>query len=520
MKLKILKKVRVVVSLTFFFAVASLFLDFNFSLPENGYDFVAYLQFIPSLLKFSLFTSLATAGFIFVILFTLMFGRVYCSFLCPLGCLQDIFAYISKKINKKEYLYSLSHLKTRYGLLITVVFTYFSGSIIGLILLDPYSNFGRILTHIAAPVVIGINNSLVSALEKINLYSIYPVELKGTNLSPFFFSMTVLGLILWMSLKYGRLYCNTICPVGTFLGFLSRYSLFKIKFNLSDCIKCKACERVCKSGCIDLNTQKIDFSRCVACYNCFNVCPVSGIEYQWIFQESKEQAFKDKGKRDFIIQTAAFLLTFPFSAGGVEKQRKFYKKSTVPVVRKTGITPPGSLSLKNFLNKCTACHLCVSICPAGVLQPSFLEYGLLGIMQPRMDYKISFCNYNCVACSRVCPSGAILKQDREEKKLIQLGKVKFIQENCVVYTQRTDCGACAEHCPTKAVRLVLNKKIDKRAPQIDESICVGCGACEFACPTKPHKAIYVENNPVHLKAKKPKENKITEDVDLKKIFPF
>jgi len=149
-----------------------------------------------------------------------------------------------------------------------------------------------------------------------------------------------------------------------------------------------------------------------------------------------------------------------------------------------------------------------------------LEFGFSGVMQPRMDYKTSYCNYDCVVCSTVCPTGAILPRDVASKKLIQLGKAKFIEKNCVVYTQKTDCGACTEHCPTKAVRMVLDERINKKAPKIDDSICVGCGACEFACPTKPYKSIYVEGNTVHLAAKKPAEEKITEAVDLKEDFPF
>jgi len=261
---------------------------------ENIADFVIYFQFIPSLLKFLLFGALATAGSIFIIGFTLIFGRVYCSFFCPMGVLQDIFAYIPKKI---EYGYSVSHLKTRYSILITVVSIYFSGFIIELILLDPYSNFGRILTHMVRPVAIAMNNALVFALAEINVYSIYPVEFKGINLSSFIFSMAIFGLILFMSLKYGRLYCNTICPVGTFLGFLSRYSLFKIKLNPSECIKCKVCEKVCKDSCIDLHNERIDFLRCVVCYNCFKVCPVSGVEYQLTLKKTKPKNLENTGKQ-------------------------------------------------------------------------------------------------------------------------------------------------------------------------------------------------------------------------------
>ena len=521
MKLKFLKKVRVVASLTFFLAFTVIFLDLSYAIPEILSGYVIYFQFIPSFLKFITVGTLAASGFIIATVLTLLFGRVYCSFLCPLGILQDIIAFLRKKTKKFKYIFIEPWIKTRYGILAGVMLLFFSGSIMGLTLFDPYSNFGRITTHVFRPVAVGMNNALSFTLAKFNVYAIHPVEFKGIALFSFVFAVVVFGVVLWMSFYHGRLYCNTVCPVGTLLGFLSRFSIFKIRFNPSECISCKACERVCKAGCMDVENSEIDFSRCVACFNCFKVCPTEGVVCQWGLKKHEPTALpEDVGKRDFIMQTAAFLMASGTSVAGAQQPVEIYKESTVSVLRKSGVTPPGSLSLDHFMNKCTACHLCVSACPTQVLQPAFLEYGFLGIMQPRMDYKTSYCNYDCVACSAVCPSGAILAQDLEGKKLIQLGKAKFVKKNCVVYSQKTDCGACAEHCPTKAVRMVLDKEVGKRAPKIDESICIGCGACEFACPTKPYKAIYVENNPVHAVAKKPEEEEIKEEVDLKEDFPF
>ena len=137
-----------------------------------------------------------------------------------------------------------------------------------------------------------------------------------------------------------------------------------------------------------------------------------------------------------------------------------------------------------------------------------------------MDFKTSYCDFDCVACTTVCPSGAILPQDVESKHIIQLGKTRFVKENCVVYSEKTDCGACAEHCPTKAVKMELDPEVNMKAPSITEDICIGCGACEFACPTKPYKAIYIESNGVHEVAQKPKEEKIDEKVDFTEEFPF
>lgn len=135
-----------------------------------------------------------------------------------------------------------------------------------------------------------------------------------------------------------------------------------------------------------------------------------------------------------------------------------------------------------------------------------------------MDYITSFCNYECIQCGIVCPTGAILELPLADKKLVQMGKTKFVKENCIVYTKNTACGACSEHCPTKAVNMVPYKE-KLTIPEIKDKLCIGCGACEYACPTDP-KSIYVDGNPVHLVAEKPKEEKLEEKIDYKEEFPF
>ena len=520
MKPAFLKKVRVIVSLTFFLAFSAIFLDLSSFVAEKITDYVVYFQFIPSFLKLLSTGALAATGFIVIVAVTVVFGRVYCSFFCPLGGLQDIFIYARMKIKKFRYTHQHAFAKTRYGILVAVILVFFSGSVAGFTLLDPYSHFGRIFTHIIRPMVVQLNNSLIFFLEKLDIYAVSPADILNMSMASVLFAFAVLGVIFWMSIASGRLYCNTICPVGTFLGFLSRFSLLKIKFDEKACINCRACEKVCKAGCMDLEKMEVDFSRCVACYNCLNVCPTSAVAYTRRKKKSEPVFPEDFGKRNFIRNTAAFLLASGTGMARSQQPTNIYKDSTIPIIRETGITPPGSLSLNHFTHTCTACHLCVATCPTQVLKPAFLEYGLSGILQPRMDYKTSYCNYDCTICSSVCPTGAILPLELPIKQLTQLGKAKFIEKNCVVYTQKTDCGACAEHCPTKAVRMVLDKNINKRAPKIDERICIGCGACEFACPTKPYKSIYVQANPIHEKAKTPKEEKITDHIDLKEDFPF
>lgn len=519
MDLRFLKKIRVSISVIFILAISLLYFDLSFSIQSAFSDYPLFLQFIPSLLSFISVISIAASGFIIVLLLTLLFGRVYCSTICPLGILQDIITFFRKKIKHINYFKTEPFTITRYSLLFVTIISFLFGSSIALNLLDPFSNFGRILTNLFRPIAVIINNAFAFILELFDIYAIAPMEFTGVKLFPFLFSLVLFSAVLWLSYFYGRLYCNSICPVGTLLGYISKFSLLKIGIIESNCIECGDCETVCKSNCIESESKLVDFSRCVGCFNCFDVCPSIGISYKARYTFSYEHE-PDTDKRTFFKNIGIFLLGSKLVLKAQEKIIEVYTENTVPVIRSSAVSPPGSLSIENFTDNCTACHLCVSSCPTQVLQPSFLEYGILGIMQPRMDYITGYCNYDCTICTEVCPSGAIHNTSIESKKLIQLGKAKFIKENCVVYTQKTDCGACAEHCPTKAVKMELDSEVNIKAPKIKEEICVGCGACEFACPTKPFKAIYVDGNSVHQIAEKPKEEKIEEIIDLKEEFPF
>jgi len=514
------KKIRIAISLLFFIIALVVFLDITNTVQVSISPWLVYLQFIPSLLKFLSVPELAAAGFIIILLFTFLFGRVYCSSVCPLGTLQDIFSFISKRLNKKKYYKKLKNYKIlRYLILSATVVSFLTGNLILLDILDPFSNTGKILANIFRPLVLLLNNLIAFTFEKLNIYTFYPVDIKAFSLAMIAVSSLILITVGVMSFSKGRLFCNTICPVGTFLGIFSKFSLVQIAVNKNTCNSCNLCEKVCKSGCIDKKAKAIDFERCVDCYNCFSVCPSEGITFTKYFSNDKINKVKetDLKKRQFISKTFLYVLSLTgLSLAQVKVIPK--KKSTVPVLKKNTVSPPGSLSLSNFTGQCTACHLCVSSCPAQVLQPALWEYGFTGILQPYMDYSASYCTFECVVCGDICPTGAILPTGAENKKLLQIGKTTFVKENCIVETEKTECGACAEHCPTKAVKMIPYKNL--HLPEIKNEYCVGCGACEHACPTIPYKAIYVEGNPVHLVAKKPPTEKIKGEIDLKSDFPF
>jgi ferredoxin len=513
MRQKHLKGFRVVFSILFLVAIAALFIDFRELIPTVWADRILFLQFVPSVIKFITLPAIVSAGFLFILILTSLFGRVYCSVICPLGILQDVFAWISKNIGIiKRYKYKKALNYLRYPLLALTVVFLLSGSMFILNLLDPYSSFGRIFSDVIRPGIIVANNSLAAMLEKFDVYFLYRLNLELITWRTILIPVVTLVLIIWLSLYFGRLYCNTVCPVGMVLGLLSRFSLFKIKMDAATCTKCGKCSFACKSSCINVKSLQVDNSRCVACYNCISVCPESSIKYELSRSGSQKSAGKtDASKRSFIGKT----LVYGAALAGISR-KVFAQNETdrpagqIPNAKNHPVSPPGSLSLKHFTDRCTACHLCVTICPTSVLQPSFLEYGFMGMSQPRMDYGVEYCNYECVKCGEVCPTGAILPLTVEEKKLEQTGQVHFVMEKCIVYTDNTACGSCSEHCPTQAVRMIPYKE-GLTIPETITDICIGCGACEFACPVKPHTAIFVDGNAVHQVAKAPRIEELKEE---------
>jgi len=482
--MKWLKWIRVVLAIALTVPVFLLFIDFFHLLPHNAAKLV-HLQLLPALL----------GGFwgaaVFVVLLTLLFGRLYCSVICPAGVLQDVFNRLTargvKKNRAKRYFkYAKPNNWLRYSILALTVIAFVIGSSFLVILLDPYSNVGRMMTDLVRPALIPLNNLMVPATASDNSF-FHHINSLGFAFVPVAIASLFLIAIAVMSLLRGRLYCNTICPVGTFLGLFSRFAPFKVVVDHSACNHCGVCARSCKSQCIDSKKSEIDHSRCVDCFNCLSTCSQNAISYRFQLPVKKEEttvveSVKNSSRRNFLIAGATAVATAPVAIA----QNKLGVKKAEPIM------PPGAGTRENFNAKCTACHLCVSKCPTQVLHPTAFDYGLMGMMQPKMAFDKGFCQPNCTNCSNVCPSGALVPLTREQKHVTQVGIAHFTQTNCVVYKEHTDCGACSEHCPTQAVSMV--DFVDGlRIPRVEPEICIGCGGCEYICPATP-KAIVVHAN--------------------------
>jgi polyferredoxin len=515
-----LRSGRIALSLISFALYSLVLLDLSGTIPLGFTRGVIYLQFAPSVIHFFTLMSLAGVGFMAILLLTIIFGRVYCSSICPLGILQDITARITRRLtHRKRYHFEQPYRKLNYTMLILVVVTATAGFLLPLNLTDPYSNFGRLSTGLARPLLVLLNNSIAALLEKIDLYTLPRIAFKNFSPVASLYSAVILGLLALSTMWHGRLFCNTLCPVGSILGLLSQYSRYKLRIEEPHCNSCGRCASSCKAECIDSAARTIDGSRCVSCFNCMDNCPSNAISFSFrqvtsTIPSARPEADQDRRK---LFGGALALLSLSALAF-VPREIETGKPSTVPEKKKNPVCPPGSIGFKHFNETCTACNLCVSLCPTQVLKPSLFEYGLSGFLQPRLDYHASFCNFECRLCSEVCPTGAIVPLLAKEKKLLQLGKSIFVKENCIVYTRKTACGACSEHCPSKAVQMVSYQG-SLRIPKVTQDICVGCGACEYACPTRPFKAIYVDGHILHQKAKKPTEKKL-EHRKTTEDFPF
>lgn len=476
-----LRKIRIIVSLTIFSLLVLYFFDFAGLLPQEIH-LLTKIQLIPAFLSLNWIVLGA------LLLTTFIFGRIYCSSICPLGVLQDISTWLARITTKKKQKFKFKKANTilRLSVLAVVLVAFVAGFSLLLGLLDPYGVFARITTHVFKPAYLAGNNLLASVLGASGGTAFYKVPVYMLSVSALVVSLVSLAVVGWMSWFKGRLYCNTICPVGTFLGYISQYSLFKIRINDDLCNSCGACARRCKANCIDSKAQKIDYTRCINCFDCIEVCSTKAMGFSYAIKPKASTKKTDASKRQFLLALGA----------GVAGASTLMASNTLPVIKSklipklAPIMPPGALTIENFSEKCISCHLCVSKCPSHVLRPSLLDYGLGGMMQPQLKYDDGFCNYNCTLCSDICPTGAILPLSVEQKHLLQIGRVQLELDKCIVITDDTNCGACSEHCPTQAVHMVAHK-FGLTKPEIDPAICVGCGGCEYICPARPQKAIYV-----------------------------
>lgn len=484
-----------------FVLITLLFLDVTGTL-HRYFGWLASIQFWPALL------ALHVGVVAMLVVLTLVFGRIYCSVICPLGVMQDVISRLHGIRKKNRFTYSKEKRWLRYGVLVVFVASALAGVNAVVSLLAPYSSYGRIASSLMKPVYEAGNNVLAAIAEHLDSYAFYSVDIWMKSLPTLIVASVTLVVIAVLAWRGGRTYCNTVCPVGTILSFFASFSWLKVHIDGSKCVNCGLCTKNCKASAIDFKNHKIDYSRCVVCGDCIDKCNKGAIRLSHSLPRQDEQrqasqsspigGVEGAGRRSFLLGLAV-----ASTAAALAQEKKKVDgglaaiEDKVAPKRLTPLTPPGSLSAQHFAQHCTACQLCVSTCPNGVLRPST---GLSTFMQPTMSYERGYCRPECTKCGEVCPTGAIKPITRAQKSATQIGHAVWIKKNCVPLTDGVECGNCARHCPTGAITMVPLDPNDEHSPKIpavNEARCIGCGACENLCPARPFSAIYVEGHEVH-----------------------
>ncbi|MCR4859435.1 MAG: 4Fe-4S binding protein [Bacteroidales bacterium] len=498
-----LRKIRIILAALFLVGITLLFTGIG----HNWWGWMAKLQFLPSALALN-FGVLAV-----LLLLTFVFGRIYCSVICPMGVFQDLVLWIrrtggkwmqnaqtrrlkklkesgsTEKPKVRQYLkrfnYVPEHKWVRYGVLVLSIVSIFVSGQMLIALIAPYSAYGRIVRSIAGTV----SGSVVPALLVTGLLT-----------------LVIIFCCAWL---WGREYCNTVCPVGTTLSLVSRFSLFRPTIDTSKCINCGRCGKGCKASCIDTKEHTIDYSRCVDCFDCLDNCQEGALKYRFVGLKGAKlpgsgsgKAPEPEAKDSTSSSRRAFFATTALIGGALaaKAQEDHMHGGFAEVVPKQSpergipLVPFGAGSVKSFYDHCTACQLCVSACPNGVLRPStdFAHF-----LQPQMGYENGYCRPECTACSQVCPAGAILPVSPGEKQSIQIGTAHVNLELCLAAKGQDSCGNCAYHCPSGAIRMVDHEGSPYQIPTVAEAQCIGCGACENLCPSRPISAITVRGISVH-----------------------
>jgi MauM/NapG family ferredoxin protein len=459
--------------------------------PETFFKFNPLIMLVTSISE-----RLILAGIVFslVMLFlTLIFGRFFCGWVCPLGTMIDIAGYFNKERRQFTDAQNKDLRKPKFLILAAVIISGVFGLQIAWIL-DPVVISARFVSlNLIPTVTLLVNRSFEVLIKALGLYGWLYDLYRGLQTSFLevkirFFSHSIVIFLFFYAIIVAAVYlkrswCRSLCPLGAFYSLFARTAFLKRK--VEKCTRCMKCKSDCRMGAIKDGLDYVQ-GECVLCMDCVYDCPQHSTSFVFGYKKKEEKIDEIEkrpasgiSRRDFLA--LAFFSLFPF-------------KDKSPVRQKV-IRPPAALNEKEFLNRCLRCGNCMKVCITNGLQPAFLQTGLSGIWTPQLVPEIGYCEYRCTLCGNVCPTGAIPKLSVKEKMRTRLGLAKIDRKLCIPWKKKKNCIVCEEHCPVydKAIKLKKVKIGDKIVlrPYINQNLCTGCGICQTKCPVRPKRAIKV-----------------------------
>ena len=467
------------------------------SLPHTGFFF--YID--PLFLWVNILAGPFLHAFLLALvplILTLVFGRFFCGWVCPFGALNQFFTWLGNRGKRKKIVVSRPSLRFKYLLLIILLLaSLFASQLLGW--LDPFALLTRSSSVALVPGANflvqhalqsgaqnqGWSGKIVKPLYDLSRRFLLTVRqrtfLQASAIGLFFF-----GLLL-LNVYRRRFFCNTLCPLGAVYGFVAKYSLLRLPLN-ENCRKCGACS----NHCTYYGSPFQDYlkSECMLCFNCLNDCPFAAIDVRFQLPRSGKMSALDVGRRRILAAAGCGLAAAALPQIGVNKKAKAHDF----------IRPPGAVAEKEFLKKCVRCGACLQACPTNAIQPAIFQSGLEGIWTPVLVPVNGYCEYECVRCTRVCPTHALAALTLEEKKQFKIGTAVINRSTCYTYADGYNCAVCEEHCPVpeKAIKFreveVYNFRGKlKKVKQIYvvPDLCIGCGICENVCPRTDAPAIAV-----------------------------
>ncbi len=517
-----LVKLRIFTQALFFCFFVWLIFTTQYSYDRNSAEASGWLKLFFDLNPLNLIGVAVTAGIIYktlalgfiLVVLTIIFGRFFCGWVCPLGSLNNFFSSFKPESSGKSLL--TRNIYKPYQKLKYYFLFFFAGTaILGSLqtgLLDPISLIARSIGLVVFPAMFLLLRMLFgwffdSGVAVLAFFGDRLFRLSEALFLPqkqplyngIFWLALILAVVIAGNRLYTRFWCRAVCPLGALLGIFAGFSIFGLKKDVSKCDDCGKCLLRCQGADNPHRQLPHRRSECHVCLNCLEACPNDALSFGFFAVDSPVIKGPDLSRRKLIFSGIAGAAAIPILRSGLDKSRH---------INQSLIRPPGALPETEFLARCIRCGQCMKICPTNALHPAILEAGWEGIFSPVLIPAIGYCEHTCILCGHSCPTGAIKqltqieKTGNEEIPPVRIGTAFIDRGRCLPWAFGKECIVCEEWCPTspKAIRLEPveqiwpdGRQVKLRRPYVIAEECIGCGACEYACPVQGDKAIYVSS---------------------------